>query len=90
MKIVKSATAGTLESSDVFVQIVPSEEGIEIELQSVVLNQFGDQIRETVEAVLAEHEVEQVKITLNDRGAAEYAIRARVETALLRAKEETV
>ena len=86
MKIVKNAVAGTLESSDVYVQVEPNE-GIEVAIESVVLVQFGDAIKASVMEVLAENEVENVKVSVNDRGAIDCTIRARVETALKRAKE---
>ena len=34
--IIRSASAGTMESSDVYVEIEPCEQGIEIQLESVV------------------------------------------------------
>ena len=40
--ILYPASAGTLESSDVFVEIAPAENGIEIDLNSVVQAQFGE------------------------------------------------
>ena len=86
-KIVKSATAGTLESSDVYVELTPSAGGNEIEIESVVLAQFGDAIRESAEAVLKQFSIENAKLKLIDRGALDCVIRARVETAVLRAKE---
>lgn len=86
MKIVKNAVAGTLESSDVYVQVEPNE-GIEVAIESVVLVQFGDAIKASVMEVLAENEVENVKVSINDRGAIDCTIRARVETALKRAQE---
>ncbi|MBP1551584.1 MAG: citrate lyase acyl carrier protein [Oscillospiraceae bacterium] len=86
MKIVKNAVAGTLESSDVYVQVEPNE-GIEVAIESVVLVQFGDAIKASVMEVLAENEVENVKVSVNDRGAIDCTIRARVETALKRAQE---
>lgn len=88
MKIVKNAVAGTLESSDVYVQVEPNQNGIEIALESVVLVQFGDAIKASVMEVLAENEVENVKVSVNDRGAIDCTIRARVETALKRAQED--
>lgn len=88
MKIVKTASAGTLESSDVYVEVAPGEEGISLEIDSVVFAQFGDAIRETVLDVLKECEVEQAHVRVADRGALECVLRARVETALLRGKEE--
>ena len=87
MKIVKNAVAGTLESSDAYVQVEPNEAGIEIVLESVVLTQFGEDIKASVMEVLAENEVENVKVSVNDRGAIDCTIRARVETALKRAQE---
>lgn len=88
MKIVKNAVAGTLESSDAYVQVEPNESGIEIVLESVVLTQFGDDIKASVMEVLAENEVTNAKVSVNDRGAIDCTIRARVETALKRAQGE--
>ena len=88
MKIVKNAVAGTLESSDAYVQVEPNETGIEIVLESVVLTQFGDDIKASVMEVLAENEVTNAKVSVNDRGAIDCTIRARVETALKRAQGE--
>lgn len=87
-KIIRRATAGTLESSDVFVSLEPNASGLEIEIDSVVLGQFGDAIRGVVEEVLAEQEVQDVKLSIVDRGALDCVIRARVETAVLRGKGE--
>ena len=86
--IVRSAAAGTLESSDVYVELSPGEGVIEIELDSVVLGQFGDDIRRSVEEVLRENGVESARVSLVDRGALDCVIRARVETAVARAKGE--
>lgn len=87
MEILKSASAGTMESSDVYVQIEPAQ-GLEIQLESVVYNQFSDAILEVVAEVLKEQGVENAAVRIVDRGALECVIRARVETAVLRGKEE--
>ena len=87
-KIEKTAVAGTLESSDVYVELSPCDTGIEIELDSVVLDQFGDSIRASVQEVLEENGVDCARISLVDRGALDCVIRARVETAIMRAKGE--
>ena len=87
MDIVKSASAGTMESSDVYVEIEPAE-GLEIQLESVVKQQFGDAIVEVVSQVLKEQEIEKANFRVVDRGALECVIRARVETAILRGKGE--
>ena len=87
-EIICRATAGTLESSDVFVTLEPCDEGLEIEIDSVVKNQFGDAILRTVEDVLAELDVRNAKLSIVDRGALDCVIRARVETAVMRGKGE--
>ena len=85
MEILKSASAGTMESSDVYVELEPGK-GIELQLESVVEQQFGEEIWAVVKEVLAEHGVENASIRIVDRGALECVIRARVETAILRGK----
>ena len=87
MDIRKCASAGTMESSDAYVEIEPGQ-GIAIDLESVVESQFGDAIRETVQQVLLEQGVENAALRIVDRGALECVIRARVETAVLRGREE--
>lgn len=87
MEIVRSASAGTLESSDVYVELAPGSGKLEIELESVVKLQFGEAIEAVVRDVLAEHQVRSANVRITDRGALECVIRARVETALLRGKE---
>lgn len=87
MQIVKNATAGTMESSDVYVEIRPCTDGISVQLESVVAKQFGDSIRQVVKDVLGEMGVENAEVRVVDRGALECVIRARVETAVMRGKE---
>lgn len=87
MEILRSASAGTMESSDAYVEIEPGEAGVQLELESVVMGQFGDAIRSTVREVLTELGVENANVRVVDRGALECVIRARVETAVLRGKE---
>lgn len=90
MKLTRTAKAGTLESNDIFIMVSPSEaEGVTLELQSIVLAQFGRQIRETILRTVAARGVTQVSILAQDRGALDYTIEARVETALERALAET-
>lgn len=87
MEIRKSASAGTMESSDVYVEIEPCDRGVEVQLESVVKEQFGDAIQAVVWEVLKEQGVESASVRVVDRGALECVIRARVETAILRGKE---
>ncbi len=88
MKLINTAHAGTLESSDAQVIIEPQDE-LEIVIQSSVMAQFGDQIRETVMDVLETLEVENGKIYIDDRGALDCTIRSRVQTAVFRSIGQT-
>lgn len=85
MEIVKNASAGTMESSDVYVEIEPAAE-LTVGLESVVKAQFGDAILAVVGEVLEQHSVKKANLRIVDRGALECVIRARVETAILRGK----
>lgn len=85
MEIMKIASAGTLESSDIYVVVEPNESGIELEIESIVYNQFGEDIERTVREVINDFNVKNIKMHVKDRGAVDCAIRARVETALKRA-----
>lgn len=86
MQIVKNAAAGTMESSDAYVEIEPAQE-LNIQLESVVKVQFGESILSVVRDVLKENGVEKANVRVVDRGALECVIRARVETAIHRGKE---
>ena len=87
MELIKSAVAGTMESSDAYVEIEPAE-GLQIQLESVVAQQFGQAIKEVVRDVLAQQGVENARIRVVDRGALECVLRARIETAIVRGKGE--
>jgi len=87
-KIIRRVTAGTLESSDVFVTLEPCSSGLEIEIDSVVQKQFGEAIRQVAEETLNELDIQQGRLSIVDRGALDCVIRARVETAVLRGKGE--
>ena len=86
--ITRTACAGTLESSDVYVELEPSVSGIELNLESAVIEQFGEAIRSAVLDVISEMNISDIKIKVVDRGALDCVIRARVETALRRGMEE--
>ena len=86
MDITKCASAGTMESSDAYVEIEPGTDGVKLQLESVVMGQFGEAIEKAVRNVLEELAVENANVRVVDRGALECVIRARVETAVLRGK----
>lgn len=87
-EIIRKATAGTMESSDVYVEIEPKQNGLSIALESVVKEQFGQSILDTVQEVLKNCGVENVQLRIADRGALDCVIRARLETAIMRGRGE--
>lgn len=86
MEILRSAVAGTLESSDAMVTVEPGV-GIELSLSSSVMNQYGRQIRATVLETLARLEVKDAKVTVIDKGALDCTLKARVECAVFRSAD---
>lgn len=84
MKIKNPSKCGTLESNDIFIILTPIESGIEIELDSIVEKQFGDRIKEVILEKLKEMNLDGIKVIATDKGALDYTIAARVETAAIR------
>ncbi|MDR9889304.1 citrate lyase acyl carrier protein [Pseudenterobacter timonensis] len=89
MEMKKEALAGTLESSDAMVRIGPSDEpGIQLELESLVKQQFGAAIEQVVRETLASLGVTRARVAIDDKGALDCILRARVQAAALRAAEQ--
>ena len=84
MSIRRKAQAGTIQSSDLMVLVEPADELV-IEIESTVKRQFEQLIRAKVEEVLRAQGITTGRVRVSDRGALDYAITARVETALRRA-----
>ena len=86
MEILKSAAAGTLESSDCMVTVEPGE-GISLDLSSSVMNQYGRQIKAAVLETLERLDVKNANVTVVDKGALECTLKARVECAVFRSSD---
>ena len=84
MKIIRSAVAGSLESSDAMVTVEPAENGIEVSVESVVMHQFGKRIYQVAAETLSHLGVESGKISIVDKGALDCTLKARVECAVYR------
>lgn len=93
MRIEREAVAGTLESSDVMVKVGPmlppapdgdSTRHIEISVTSSVMAQFGDTIRAVVRETVDTLGLTDGRILVEDKGALDCTIRARVQAACLR------
>ncbi|ACL69225.1 citrate lyase acyl carrier protein [Halothermothrix orenii] len=87
MEIKRTASAGTMESSDIMITVKPSNNGIKIELKSDVEKQFGNQVKKIIKNTIEGMGVKNVYIRAQDRGALDYAIKARTRTALERASK---
>ena len=83
MVIEKTAMAGTLESSDAQVTVSPADT-LEVVIESSVINQYGRQIKATVEEVLDRLDIKQGLISVVDKGALDCTLKARVECAVFR------
>ncbi len=90
MQINQRSYAGTLESSDLLVEVLPSEtDSLEIELTSSVEKQFDELILNVVTATLEELGVTCATVVVNDKGALDCVIRARVQAAVMRASDSS-
>ncbi len=77
------AMAGSVESCDCLITIFESDK-IEIDLTSDVLVQYGEQIEKVILATLKEHNINNLRVVIEDKGALDYTIIARLTTALRR------
>lgn len=84
MQILSAAVAGTLESNDAFVEISPGR-GLVLTIESPVLDRYGAAIERAVRETLASFAVTDAAVRVTDRGALDCVLRARTETAILRA-----
>ena len=89
MEIKKAATAGTLESSDCMVTVEPGEGKVDFSLESSVINQFGNQIRKVALETLERLDIDNVRLTIVDKGALDCTIKARTECAVFRSASNT-
>lgn len=88
MDIKHVSSAGTLESSDCMITVSPSDAGkLNIEIESIVMTTFGNQIRAAVEDVLKSFDISSADVSVIDKGAIDCVIRARATTAVCRAAE---
>lgn len=87
MRIVRAAVAGSLESSDALVKVAPNDE-LEVDIQSTVMGQYGDAITTVVNETLEKLGVTEGFVSVDDKGALDFAIRARVQGAVFRGSDE--
>lgn len=88
MELMKPAKAGTLESSDIYITLYPNKaEGVNIKLESIVMKQYGRQIKKVIRETLGDLDIENADVVAVDKGALDCTIRARVEAAARRSSK---
>lgn len=90
MDIKKPARAGTMESNDIYVMVQPNDGGVKVEVESIVMDQFGRQIEKSIQDTVNALGIRNITVIAKDRGALDCTIKARVETAIKRACEVTL
>lgn len=92
MEIKKTAIAGSLESNDALVSLRPVDKskGIELVIDSIVEKQFKDRIEKVVYDTLEKLNVENISLKIQDKGALDCVLEARIETAVLRGGAEKI
>ena len=89
MKVEKMVMAGSLESNDLLITLSESEDKtLNLSIESIVKKQFGKRIESIVQEMLQEFNIEEGNVRIQDMGALDCTIKARMETAILRLKEE--
>jgi len=88
MEIKETASAGTIEKCDCLVTVSKGEGDIKINLSSKVLYQYGDSIRNIILQTLKKLDVNDVTVDVEDMGAFEYVIVARLEAAIYRSQKQ--
>jgi citrate lyase subunit gamma (acyl carrier protein) len=90
VRILREAKAGIDERGDVLVCLSPADEnsGAQIDIESRVISLFGDQIRASAMEVIEGYGLKDLKLSIRDQGALDYAIRARIQTAVERAVKD--
>ena len=76
-------SAGSYESSDCIMTVSESDH-LDIAIESIVFDQFGDQIKAVILDTLKECNIEFIKVECFDKGALDYTVKARLLTALKR------
>lgn len=88
--VLREAKAGLNDKGDLVVHLKPAgdQSGVLLDIESKVMSMFGDQIRASVMETIESYALADLYVSVRDQGALDYAIRARVQTAIERAIKE--
>jgi len=82
----KTAQAGTLESMDCIVTVSESEKGrgISVSMEGASIARFGEAIIASTKDTLKKMGIRDIAVAIQDNGAGDLVLRARVEAAAAR------
>ncbi|MEJ2659149.1 MAG: citrate lyase acyl carrier protein [Desulfobacteraceae bacterium] len=88
--VLREAKAGLDDKGDLVVHLKPAgdQSGVQLDIESKVMSMFGEQIRASVLEIIESYGLTDLYVSVRDQGALDYAIRARVQTAVERAIKE--
>ncbi len=75
--------AGSVESCDCLITLFDDKSNC-IDLRSDMIKQYGQQIKVLILELLETYEIKNVRVVIEDKGALDYTIKARMITALKR------
>jgi citrate lyase subunit gamma (acyl carrier protein) len=89
-RVLREAKAGLNDKGDLVVHLRPAGDrsGVQLDIESKVMSMFGEQIRASVLEIIESYALADLYVSVRDQGALDYAIRARVQTAIERAIKE--
>lgn len=85
--LVRQAQAGIEKKYDAEISVSPAAPGtgVKIKITSPAANEFSSQIAATIQSVFTEQSIWDADVVVKDKGALDFALRARTETAIRRA-----
>jgi len=82
MVIKKEGVSGTLEKSDAYIRVLPNEAGREIEIRKIPHPRFLERETAYIGEILDRYDIKNVRVEVQDFGALDFVIEARLITAI--------
>lgn len=89
MEINEKASAGTTDKNDCLITVSKGEGEVKINLSSKVLYEYGESIKNLIHKTLSRLSIDNVTVDIEDMGAFEYVIVARLEAVVYRSIKQT-
>jgi len=83
----RTGICGSLESNDCLITVEESDT-LEIVIESIVYDFYAEQIKNVIISTLNELGIVHLKVFCNDKGALDYTIKSRLETAVQRMRSQ--